>query len=49
MHGYTHVYDSETRKKTILIMEENQNFMVIHIDEQILRIKKGKKSIDEII
>ena len=30
MHGYTHVYDSETRKKIISSMEENQNFLDTH-------------------
>ena len=29
MHGFTHVYDTETQKKIILIMEEVQNFLVI--------------------
>ena len=37
MHGYTHIYDTETRKKIFLIMEGRSEFFGHSLDEQKIR------------
>ena len=39
MHGYTHIYDTNTKKKIILIMVVAQNFLVIQLKIKLKKLK----------
>ncbi len=47
MHGYTHVYDSETRKKDYFKYGGKSEFFGHTFQEQLSRLKKGKKIFDD--
>ena len=41
MHGYNHIYDTNTNKKDFSIMVVDLNFLDISIDVQLDKIKSG--------
>ena len=44
MHGFSHVYDTETKKKITLIMEEDQNFLVMITKRNYLELEEDWKN-----
>ena len=47
MHGYTHVYDSETQKKDYFRYGGKSEFYGHTLQEQLSRLNKGKKIFDQ--